>query len=65
LACREWCFAHLDVDHLISLVRPENVASRRVAEKIGMHVWKETDHAGILHRVYRIDRDEVAPPNRR
>jgi ribosomal-protein-alanine N-acetyltransferase len=22
LACREWCFAHLDVDHLISLVSP-------------------------------------------
>jgi hypothetical protein len=36
-----------------------------VAENIGMHVWKETDHAGMLHRVYRIDRDEVAPPNRR
>jgi Acetyltransferase (GNAT) domain len=28
LACRDWCFAHLEVDHLISLVRPENVPSR-------------------------------------
>jgi ribosomal-protein-alanine N-acetyltransferase len=55
-ACREWCWVNLDVDHLISLIRPENRQSWRVAEKLGMTVWLETMHANLLHRVYRIDR---------
>jgi RimJ/RimL family protein N-acetyltransferase len=55
-ACREWCWTNLDVDHLISLIRPENRQSWRVAEKLGMTVWLEAMHAGMRHRVYRIDR---------
>jgi [ribosomal protein S5]-alanine N-acetyltransferase len=55
-ACRDWCWANLDADHLISLVRPENRQSWRVAEKLGMTVWRETMYADRLHRVYRIDR---------
>ena len=45
------------MDHVISLVRPENVPSRGVAEHIGMTVWKETHHGslGWVHLVYRID----------
>jgi RimJ/RimL family protein N-acetyltransferase len=35
LACRDHAFAELDRDHVISLIAPENVASIRVAEKIG------------------------------
>jgi RimJ/RimL family protein N-acetyltransferase len=55
-AARDWAFANLEVDHLISLVRPENVPSARVAEKLGMRVEREVDHKGLLHGVYRIDR---------
>jgi RimJ/RimL family protein N-acetyltransferase len=58
-ACRDWSFANLGVDHLIALVRPVNTQSRRVAEKIGMTVWKQTLHNDRLrwpHLVYRIDR---------
>jgi RimJ/RimL family protein N-acetyltransferase len=55
-AARDWAFANLDVDHLISLVRPENTGSNRVAQKIGMQVDREVDHAGLRHFVYRIDR---------
>jgi [ribosomal protein S5]-alanine N-acetyltransferase len=55
-ACGAWCWSNLETDHLISLIRPENRQSWRVAEKLGMSVWKETTHAGLLHRVYRIDR---------
>jgi RimJ/RimL family protein N-acetyltransferase len=58
-ASRDWAFANLDVDHLISLVRPENESSCRVAEKIGMRVDREVDYKGVLHRVYRIDRGGV------
>ena len=58
-ASRSWAFANLDVDHVISLIRPENTASRRVAEKLGMHIERETDHAGLKHYVYRSDRSEL------
>jgi RimJ/RimL family protein N-acetyltransferase len=55
-AWRDWCWSNTDVDHLISLIRPENRQSWRVAEKLGMTVWRETVHAGLPHRVYRVDR---------
>jgi ribosomal-protein-alanine N-acetyltransferase len=55
-ACRDWCWTNLDVDHLISLIRPVNRQSWRVAETLGMTVWRETLRAGLRHFVYRIDR---------
>ena len=55
-AARDWAFAHLEIDHLIALVRPENLPSGRVAEKVGMHVDREVDYKGLRHHVYRIDR---------
>ena len=55
-ACRDWCFETLGMDHLISLIRPENEQSWRVAEKLGFTVWKETERAGFRHFVYRLDR---------
>ena len=56
-AWRDRCLGPLGMHHVISLIRPENVPSRGVAEKIGMHVWKETAHGsqGWLHLVYRVD----------
>lgn len=59
-AARDWVFANLDVDHVISLVRPENVASCRVAEKLGMRVDREVDYKGLWHRVYRMDRNSAS-----
>ena len=55
-ACRDWCWTNLDVDHVISLIRPENRQSWRVAEKLGMTAWKETIRAALVHRVYRLAR---------
>ena len=59
LACRDWAFAALPSDHLISLILPANVPSRGVAEHIGMTVWKDVMW-GVekpqLHFVYRVDR---------
>jgi RimJ/RimL family protein N-acetyltransferase len=57
-ACRDWVFAAFAPPCLISLIRPENRQSWRVAEQLGMTVWKETDHAGLRHRVYRVDRPQ-------
>jgi ribosomal-protein-alanine N-acetyltransferase len=55
-AAMDWAFENLDVDHVISLVRPENTGSNRVAQKLGMRVDREVDRYGMRHYVYRIDR---------
>ena len=57
----QWGFDHLGLDRVISLIRPENVASRRVAEKLGLKPWRETMRgpgAGWPHTVYSSTRDE-------
>jgi ribosomal-protein-alanine N-acetyltransferase len=58
-ACRDYGFANLQVDRLISLIRPENLASRRVAVKNGMTIWKETTRVNLLHYVYAITREQL------
>jgi RimJ/RimL family protein N-acetyltransferase len=58
-ACRDAAFAALDAPFLISLIRPENVPSRRVAEKLGFDVWRGTIRAGWGHLVYRLDRSAL------
>jgi ribosomal-protein-alanine N-acetyltransferase len=62
-AWRDRCLGSLGMDHVISLIRPDNVPSRGVAEHIGMTVWKETHHGslGWLHLVYRIDAADRVP----
>ncbi|MFN7944637.1 MAG: GNAT family N-acetyltransferase [Blastocatellia bacterium] len=55
-ACRDYGFSHYTVSRLISLIRPENLPSRRVAERNGMQIVKETMHAGLRHYVYAINR---------
>jgi ribosomal-protein-alanine N-acetyltransferase len=54
LACRDYAFGELGLERLVALVRPENLPSCRVAEKIDMHLEKETHHGseGWVHRVY-------------
>jgi RimJ/RimL family protein N-acetyltransferase len=59
MACRDWVFSTLDVDHVISLIMPENTPSIGVAEKLGMTVWKDVTWGSVeprLHHVYRLDR---------
>ncbi len=55
-ACRDWAFANLKTERLISLIRPENAPSRRVAERNGMTVWKEVNWRGLQHCVYSVER---------
>ncbi len=55
-ACRDYGFAQLRVDQLISLVRIGNLPSRRVAEKVGMSMWKEVVWRDLAHWVLRIRR---------
>jgi RimJ/RimL family protein N-acetyltransferase len=55
-ASLDYGFGDLGLSRIISLIRPENEPSWRVAEKLGMRAWKETDHAHLLHRVHVLDR---------
>ena len=60
-ACRDFGFSHLDAKRLVSIIRPENLPSRRVAEKNGMTVWKEVVRATFPHLAYSIqfEKDEA------
>jgi RimJ/RimL family protein N-acetyltransferase len=62
IACRDWAFAHLKANRLISLIRAENLPSRRVAERNGMTVWKEVNWRGLPHYVYSIERGKTPTP---
>jgi RimJ/RimL family protein N-acetyltransferase len=53
-ACRDYGFARLGAERLISLIRPKNFPSRRVAEKVGLALWKEVMWRDLPHCVYVI-----------
>lgn len=55
-AVRDHAFNDLKLDHVISLIHPDNVASRRVAEKNGMVAEKETTFRGFPTIVFGIKR---------
>jgi RimJ/RimL family protein N-acetyltransferase len=57
-ASMAYAFAKFPVERLISLIRPENLASRKVAEKNGLRVDCEIEWKGIRHFVYAIGREE-------
>lgn len=59
-ACRDWAFAHLDVDRLVSFIAIANEPSIRVAERNGMTRIKRLDENrfGMPIYVYAIGREE-------
>jgi len=61
IACRDWAFANLKTARLISLIRPENLPSLRVAERNGMTIWKEINWRGLRHYVYSIVKEKSLP----
>lgn len=50
--CHEYVFNVLGLDKVIALIRPENTPSCRVAERLGMTIWKETMRKGLRHYVF-------------
>lgn len=57
-AVRDFTFTRLGLDHVISLIRPVNEASRRVAMRLGMEVSRRTTFHGLEHDVWEIRRQE-------
>lgn len=53
-AVRGYAFDVLGCDHVISMIRPENLPSRRVAEKNGLAVDRTLIWRCYVHCVYRL-----------
>jgi RimJ/RimL family protein N-acetyltransferase len=51
-AAARWAFATLRAPRAIALIRPENLPSRAVAERLGMAAERTTLHADLPHLVY-------------
>ena len=56
-AVRDYAFIDLKLPRVISLVHPDNIPSRRVAEKIGMTVEKQITFRGFPTNVFSLSRN--------
>ena len=57
LAVRDYALGELGRTRLISLIRPGNVASERVAEKIGERYERDVELMGTVARLYALGND--------
>ena len=57
-AVRDYAFRDLRLPRVISLIHPDNVPSRRVAEKNGMKIERETVFRGFPTQVFAITREQ-------
>jgi RimJ/RimL family protein N-acetyltransferase len=58
IALLRYGFETLQFDQLVALAKPENLASLRVMEKIGMQYEKNIQLYGVQWSFYRIKRDQ-------
>jgi RimJ/RimL family protein N-acetyltransferase len=57
-AVRDHAFRDLKLPRVISLIHPDNLPSRRVAEKSGMEIEKKTVFRGFPTLVFAISREQ-------
>lgn len=57
-AVREYAFRVLEPPRVISLIRPENAPSRRVAERLGMRPIEEVQFHDLTHLVFVVARPD-------
>jgi ribosomal-protein-alanine N-acetyltransferase len=58
ITVRDHAFGDLKLSRVISLIHPDNAASRRVAEKIGMHFERKTVFKGFPTQVFALNRSK-------
>ena len=58
-ACLDLGFAHTTAPEILALIRPENLPSRRVAQRLGMRVRGAVLHAGLVHDVWSVTRQHA------
>jgi len=56
IAVRDHAFGDLKLPRVISLIHPDNAASRRVAEKIGMQFKRKTVFKGFPTQIFALNR---------
>jgi RimJ/RimL family protein N-acetyltransferase len=54
--CRDQAWRVLDIDRLISIIRPENVPSWSVARALGFRPWRGDVRAGMAHVLWTLER---------
>jgi len=52
----KWGFDNLDIDKIVAIAVPENKASIRVMEKVGMKYKKDYEYKGVTTVYYVIER---------
>jgi ribosomal-protein-alanine N-acetyltransferase len=52
IGCRDHAFEVLELERVISLIRPINLPSQGVARKMGMTLERKTTHADLEHFVF-------------
>jgi RimJ/RimL family protein N-acetyltransferase len=57
-ACAAHALRHSDATEVIALIRPENVPSQGVARRLGMSRAGCVLHAGLVHDVWRLTRED-------
>jgi ribosomal-protein-alanine N-acetyltransferase len=60
-ACLRYGFEHAALKRIVAVAMPENTASRRIMEKLGMRYEKNVHHYGHDLAYYAIRRDEFQP----
>ncbi|CAO5152280.1 putative acetyltransferase protein [Frankia sp. AiPs1] len=55
-AAVRYAFTHMDTDQVISIIHPDNTASIRVADKLGMSFLDSTERNGRPRSIYAISR---------
>jgi len=58
-AVRDYAFTTHGCDHVVSIIRPENLPSRRVAEKAGLTLDRVVFWRGYDHCIYRLTKADA------
>jgi RimJ/RimL family protein N-acetyltransferase len=61
LGCMNYAFNRLGRRRIISMIRPENIPSRRVAERNGLQIEKKVFWKGFQHYIYAANLDNWSP----
>jgi RimJ/RimL family protein N-acetyltransferase len=56
-AALRWGFETLDTPHICSIIHPDNVASRRVAQRLGERFEREAEVNGNFAHLYGVSRE--------
>lgn len=51
----EHAFKTMQIDHLVSIIDPKNVSSEKVAQRVGMQVWKAAVFHGYEVNIFKLN----------